>query len=81
MGARTGAFLVQHGVTGFFLDRLPPGRQCVVSEDDERALAACLDALGMAQAMDRQSVRAAAAERLATDRIVVAILDSLAACR
>jgi hypothetical protein len=78
VGVRTGAAFVQHGVAGFVVDRLPPGRECVGGEDDENALVAYLDALGNTQSMDRRSVRATAAERFATDRIVDAILDSLA---
>jgi len=81
MGVRTGAAFVRHGVTGFVVDRLPPGQQCVGSEDDERALAAYLDAVRKALAMDRRFVRAAAAGQFATDRIVDTILDVLAGCR
>lgn len=60
---------------------LPPGRQCIANEDDGKALAAYLEALGRAQAMDRPSVRAAAAEQFATERIVAAVLGALARCR
>ena len=81
VGGRTGASFVQHGVTGFLVDRLPPGRQCVASEDDEAGLATYLEAVRKALAMDRQAVRAAAAERFATDSVVSAILNSLHRCR
>ncbi len=81
VGVRTGAPFVQHGLTGYLLDRLPPGRQCVANEDDQRALAAYLNALGRAQAMDRRSVRATAAEQFATERIVQAVLAVLEAFR
>ena len=80
-GVRTGASFVQHGVTGCLVDRLPPGRQCVANEDDEKALAAYLAALAQVQAMDRRSVHAAAAERFATERIADTVLAALADCR
>jgi len=81
VGVCTGAAFVQHGLTGYLVDRVPPGRQCVASRGDERALVSYLDALTRAQAMDRRSVRAAAAEHFATDRIVEAVLAVLAECR
>jgi len=40
-------------VTGLLVDRLPPKRQCVESEEDERALGQYIDAIRQAQAMDR----------------------------
>ena len=73
--------LVRHAVTGFVVDRLPPGRQCVGGEDDERALAAYLDAVRNAQAMDRQAVRVAAERAFATDQIVDTVIGVLAAYR
>ena len=35
VGVRTGAAFVRYGATGFVVDRLPLGRQCVGGEDDE----------------------------------------------
>lgn len=78
VGVPTGAAFVQHGLTGHLIDRLPPGRQCVADAEDEQTLAAYLDALAQTQALDRRSVRAAAAEQFATDRIVQAVLAALA---
>lgn len=77
VGVRTGASFVQHGLTGYLVDRLPPGRQCAASETDKRALATYLDALGQAQATDRRSVRVAAAAQFGTERIADAIIDAL----
>ena len=78
---RTGAAFVQHGLTGYLVDRLPSGRQGIANEDDERALVSFLTALEHAQAMDRQAVRSVAAEQFVTERIVDTILAALAACR
>ena len=81
VGVRTGAAFVQHGVTGHLVDRLPPGRQCVANDDDERVLVSYLDALGHAQAMDRQAVRAAAAAQFDSEGIVGALLATITAIR
>jgi len=81
IGVRTGAAFVQHGRTGYLVDRLPPGRQCVANDDDERALAAYLDALRQAQAMDRRAVRVAAAEQFDTEKIAQACVLALDAAR
>ena len=40
VGVQTGAWFVKIGETGVLVDRLPPGRQCVETDEDERALAA-----------------------------------------
>jgi hypothetical protein len=53
----------------------------VANDDDERALLSYLDALGQAQAMDRQAVRTAATEQFATDRVVETVLAALEGCR
>ena len=57
VGVRTGASFVKTGETGVLVDGLPPGRQCVETDEDERALAGYLEAVEQAQAMDRESVR------------------------
>ena len=43
VGVRTGASFVKTGETGVLVDRLPPGRQCVETDADERALAGYLE--------------------------------------
>jgi hypothetical protein len=77
VGVRTGASLVCHGVTGFHVERLPPGRACVANEVNAAVLAAYLKAIRQAQELDRASVRATAAKDFDTqmllDRIVCAL--------
>ena len=70
VGVRTGASFVRHGETGILVDRLPPGASCVECEADAVALDALIDAIEQAQAIDRPSVRAIAAEQFDTTRIV-----------
>lgn len=79
VGVRTGASLVEHGETGFLVDRLPPGKSCVANDADQTALGAYLDAVQQARTMDRYRIRAAAAEQFATDRTVESLLNSVAA--
>ncbi len=81
VGVRTGASFVQHGLTGYLVDRLPPGRQCVASDVDAAALANFIAALHQTQYLDRPAVRARAAEHFATERIVGVVLSVLAAAR
>ena len=80
VGVRTGASFVHDGVTGCIVERLPPGQQCVRTDDDRAALQAYLEAISRAQSMNRHAVRAAAAEEFNTARIVdrvIAALDSV----
>ncbi|MCA9129485.1 MAG: hypothetical protein KDB22_20505 [Planctomycetales bacterium] len=49
------------GETGFVVDRLRPGRQCVESEDDVRAVAVFMEAIEQAQSLDRHGGRERAA--------------------
>ena len=66
VGVRTGASFVKTGETGLLVDRLPPGRQCVETDEDERALGTYMDAIDLAESMDRDSVRHLAREQFAT---------------
>ena len=77
VGVRTGASLIQPGATGLWVERLPPGRPCVASAEDEAALEAYLDAIHQAQSIDRAEVRCRAAEQFATSAIVDSLLDEL----
>jgi hypothetical protein len=77
VGVPTGAPFVEHGDTGVVLDRLPPGQQCVESDDDVRALAVFMEAIEQAKAMDRPSVRDRAAEEFDSDRIVDSIITAV----
>ena len=81
VGVRTGASFVKSGKTGVLVDRLPPGRQCVETDEDERALADYLDAVEQAQAMDRESVRQLSAEQFDTERIIEIVIAVLATVR
>ena len=81
VGVRTGASFVKTGETGVVLDRLPPGRQCVETEDEERALADYLQAIEQAQVMDRHRVRDRAARQFDSDRIVDSVIAALATVR
>jgi hypothetical protein len=69
VGVRTGASFVRHGETGVVVDRLPPGHQCVETDEDVRALAIFMEAIEQAQTLDRHSVRDRAAEQFGTTRI------------
>jgi hypothetical protein len=77
VGVRTGASFVLTGETGVVVDRLPPGHQCAESDEDVRALAAFMEAVEQAQAMDRHSVRERAAEQFDTDRTVDSIITAV----
>ena len=77
VGVRTGASLIEPNGTGLWVDRLPPGRECVDSDEDEVALAVYLDAIHQAQSFDRAEVPSRAAEQFATGRIVDQLLAGL----
>ena len=77
VGVRTGASFVTTGETGVLVDRLPPGRKCVETDDDERALGGYLEALEQAQAMDRESVRQFSGEQFDTGRTVDQVVATL----
>ena len=77
VGVRTGASFVREGVTGYVVERLPPGQQCVENDSDQIALAVYLDALARAQALDRTSVRAAAERDFSSDAIVERLIAAV----
>ncbi|MBX3442980.1 MAG: glycosyltransferase [Planctomyces sp.] len=77
VGVRTGASFVRDGVTGFVVDRLPPGRQCVENDGDQLALGVYLDAITRAQNLDRHAVRAAAEQQFSSDAIVRGVIGAL----
>lgn len=77
VGVPTGASFVRDGITGVVVDRLPPGRACVESDDDEACLAAFMDAVEKAAAMDRNQVRAAAVMEFDAARIVDSVITQL----
>jgi hypothetical protein len=81
VGVRTGAAFVCQGVNGCLVERLPPARQCVTSDDDAVQLQLFMDAVQQAQAMDRQAVRAHAADSFAPRRIVDSVVAALEMAR
>ena len=78
VGVRTGAPFVEHGKTGFVVDRLPPGRQCVSGDEDAAALAKFLQAIDQAQSQSRKTVRLCAMEIFDTKHVVDRIIEELA---
>ena len=81
VGVRTGASFVKTGETGALVDRLPPGRQCVETDEDERALARYLEAIKQAQSIRRESVHEFSAEQFDSRRIVDQVVATLATVR
>ena len=81
VGVDTGASFVKTGETGVLVDRLPPGRQCVETDEDERALARCLEAIRHAQSMRRESVDQLSAEQFDSRNIVNQVITTLAGLR
>ena len=77
VGVRTGASFVRDGVTGFVVDRLPPGRQCIENDADQLVLKVYLEAVVRAQNLDRHSVRAAAEQQFSSAAIVKSVIASL----
>jgi hypothetical protein len=56
---------------------MPPGRQCAETDDDERALGTYMDAIDLAQSMDRDSAGHLAREQFATARIAGQVIAAL----
>ncbi len=77
VGVRTGASFVRHGVTGYVVERLPPGRECVANDDDEACLRLYLDAIYQAASLDRQDVRSRAAADFTTSSILGGLIATL----
>jgi hypothetical protein len=81
VGVRKGVSFVRDGVTGYVVERLPPGRECVANDADETALAVYLEAIGWAQGMNRAAVREAASDEFDAERIWALIVANLDAMR
>jgi hypothetical protein len=81
VGVRTGAPFIQDGVTGVFVERLPPGAKCVKNDADEALLAAFVEGIQRSQQTDRRAVRGAASEVFGTEHIAGQIIDALATAR
>jgi hypothetical protein len=72
IGVRTGAPYVLHGITGFMVDSIPSGLK-----RDEPVLKNFIDAINIAQGIDRNLVRTIALEQFDMNRIVDLVLTSL----
>jgi len=81
VGVRTGVPFIRNGVTGVFVDRLPPGAKCVKNDANAAALAAFVEGIQRIQHTDRHSVRAAAGEVFGTEHIAGQIIEALATAR
>ena len=57
VGVRTGAPFIEEGVTGYFADRLPPGRASVASDEDREMLTSYVKAIRCAQTLNRSDLR------------------------
>lgn len=80
VGVRTGAPFIRDGVTGFFVDRLPPGAMCAADAQDNDDLQSYVACLRRVSDSDRYSVRVVASDHFSARRIVdqvVAELDSI----
>lgn len=68
---------MKNGVTGYVVERLPPGRKWMVNDDDEACLCLYLDAIHQAESLERQDVRSHAAADFATGSIVDGLITTL----
>ncbi|MFM8402508.1 MAG: hypothetical protein ACKOAH_32185 [Pirellula sp.] len=74
---RTGASFVRDGVTGFWVDKLPPGGRVIFSQQDADLLAAYVDRIAQAMEINRHQVREYAVQEFSTDRITSKIVGTL----
>lgn len=84
VGVRTGASFVRDGVTGFWVEKLPPGGRAISSQQDAVILTGYVDRFAQAMEINRHQVREYAVQEFSTDRITIAIvakLDELRAIR
>ncbi|MCA9181286.1 MAG: glycosyltransferase, partial [Planctomycetales bacterium] len=78
VGVRTGAPFIEHGVTGYFVERLPPGALCVECRDHFTALEAFVKAIKQAVTANRLSVQAKTSKKFETTDIVDRLLRPFA---
>lgn len=81
VGMRTGAAFVRNGITGEFVDRLPPGLSACSNESDRAALGNFEDALARASSISRHEVRLAALEEFDIERICDRVIEFLEQAR
>lgn len=77
VGVPTGAAFVRDGVTGYWIEKLPPGGRAVSSEQDAALLASYLERIAQAMEISRHQVREHAVQDFSTDRIVSASVGKL----
>lgn len=77
VGVRTGAAFVRDGITGFWVEKLPPGGRAISSQQDAVLLETYVDRIAQAMEISRHQVREYAVHEFSTDRIVSAIVDKL----
>lgn len=56
VGVPTGAPFIEHGITGFVVERLPPGRKFIANGDERDALASYMAAIRRAQTLGRDNI-------------------------
>jgi hypothetical protein len=81
VGVRTGAPFIQDGITGVFVERMPPGVKCMKNDADEAALATFAEGIRRVQQTDRYSVRARAVDAFTTAHIAGQVIEALATAR
>ena len=77
VGIRTGAPFVQHGKSGFLLDRLPPGKACLSNDHEHVALQSFLEAVESADKIQRNQIRRIAEIAFATENIVDGLIEKI----
>ncbi len=77
VGVRTGAPFIQDGVTGFWVEKLPPGARAMSSVQDAPLLAVYLERISQAMEISRHQVHEYAVQEYSADRIAVGLLGEL----
>jgi hypothetical protein len=81
VGVHTGTSFVQHGLTGFLVERMPPGTACVETDTERALLQEYMDVIKRAQELNRAQVRQQASEAFGTEKTVDSLLNALANAR
>ncbi|MFM7974312.1 MAG: hypothetical protein ACKO8U_04505, partial [Pirellula sp.] len=74
VGVRIGASFVRAGVTGFWVEKLPPGGRAISSQQDAVILTGYVDRFAQAMEINRHQVREYAVQEFSTDRITSKIV-------
>lgn len=81
VGVRTGAAFVRDGITGFWVEKLPPGRKFISNDEERLLLKVYIDLIAQAQALVRSDVRNRAIEQFHSDGIVTELINCLSGLR